>query len=164
MNELRVDKWLWTVRIFKTRALATRACKNKRVRIGERVVKPSALVQVGDTVHVRKPPVTFSFRVLAITPSRVGPKLVPNFIKNVTPPEEYQILKIQRAADQRRKGLGRPTKKERRDLENFFTPGYDDDEWDELDDLDDGDDPDEGDGDYSPEDEQEVLDSMGFWD
>lgn len=157
MTEQRVDKWLWTVRIFKTRALATRACKNGRVRIGDRVAKPASTVQPGDTVYVRKPPVTFSFKILALSPGRVGPKLVPDLIKNTTPPDEYRILEMQRAADQRRKGLGRPTKKERRDLENFMDPAFAGD-WDDLEDEDDEDDS------YSPDDEREMLDSMGFWD
>ncbi len=159
MTEIRLDKWLWTVRIFKTRALAGRACKNGRVQVDGRPGKPSTIVKVGDTVNVRKPPVTFSFKVLAITPGRVGPKLVPNFIKNTTPPEEYELLELQRAANQRQKGLGRPTKKERRDLESYIFPEYDD--WDDTE----TDDEEEDEvTDYTPEDEQEMLDSMGFWD
>lgn len=87
-------------------------------------IKPSAMVKVGDIIKVRKPPVTFSFEVLDLTQNRVGAKLVQNFMKNVTPPEEYEALELQKLSGyiDRAKGTGRPTKKERRDLEQFIAP------------------------------------------
>lgn len=155
MNELRVDKWLWSVRIFKTRSIAANACKNNRIRIGERILKPSSLVAIGDVISVRKPPVTFSFKVLGIPPSRVGAKLVEQYLENRTPPEELQQIEMQRftLAQGRPKGAGRPTKKERRDLDHFFAPN-----WMDLGDEEDTE------CEYDIEDEQELLDSMGFWD
>lgn len=122
MGEVRVDKWLWAVRVFKTRSLATDACKISRVSINGQLAKPSRLVKVGDVVSVRKPPIEFSFRVLQVLNNRVGAKLVPEYMENVTPREQYEILELQRISGfvDRAKGLGRPTKKERRDLEQFM--------------------------------------------
>lgn len=161
-EEIRIDKWLWTVRIFKTRSIAADVCKKGRVTIGDRTAKPAMMVRVGDVVKVRKPPITFSFRVLGITKGRVGPKLVENFMKNITPPEEYRILELQRLSgyEGRAKGTGRPTKKDRRDLDQFMSPEDDMTAW--L--WDDEDQDDVTDDVFSPEDEKEMLDSMGFWD
>ncbi len=124
MNEVRIDKWLWATRIFKTRSIASEACKKGRVFMRDTAIKPSAMVKVGDIIKVRKPPVTFSFEVLDLTQNRVGAKLVQNFMKNVTPPEEYEALELQKLSGyiDRAKGTGRPTKKERRDLEQFIAP------------------------------------------
>ena len=109
MGDVRVDKWLWAVRIFKTRSLATDACKKGRVSIGGVTVKPSRTIQRGDIVSVRKPPVEYSFRVVDLLASRVGAKRVP------------ELLELQRISGfvDRAKGLGRPTKKDRRDLDQF---------------------------------------------
>lgn len=124
MNEVRIDKWLWATRIFKTRSIAAEACKKGKVFMRDTAIKPSAMVKVGDIIKVRKPPVTFSFEVLDLTQNRVGAKLVQNFMKNVTPPEEYEALELQKLSGyiDRAKGTGRPTKKERRDLEQFIAP------------------------------------------
>lgn len=124
MNEVRIDKWMWAVRLFKTRSLAAEACKKGRVSIGGSCVKPSRTVRVGDVIEVRKPPVTFSFRVLDLTESRMGAPLVLHFMENITPPEQYEILEMNRISGfvDRARGLGRPTKKERRDLEQFTHP------------------------------------------
>ena len=121
MNELRVDKWLWAVRVFKTRTVATDACKKGRVVVDGVAVKPSRMVKPGDVVTVRKPPVTYSFKVLALTANRLGAKLVPQYMENVTPESELHILDVVRIGGfiDRRKGLGRPTKREGRDLANF---------------------------------------------
>lgn len=121
MADVRVDKWLWAVRIFKTRTLASEACKKGRVVIGGQTVKPSRVLRVGEVVVVRKPPVEYSFRVLALLNNRVGAKLVSEYMENVTPREQYELLELQRISGfvDRAKGLGRPTKKERRDLEQF---------------------------------------------
>lgn len=139
MADVRVDKWLWAVRIFKTRTLASEACKKGRVVIGGQTVKPSRVLRVGEVVVVRKPPVEYSFRVLALLNNRVGAKLVSEYMENVTPREQYELLELQRISGfvDRAKGLGRPTKKERRDLEQFaenLPEGLDlfdwEDDWD----------------------------------
>ncbi len=134
MNEVRIDKWMWAVRIFKTRTVALDACKKGRVLIDNVSVKPSRMIRVGDVVQVRKPPVTFSFKVLGLSDKRMGAKLVPQFMENVTPPEQYEILELNKISGfvYRQRGTGRPTKKERRDLDQF-TDKFDFDEfdWDE---------------------------------
>ena len=121
MNEVRIDKWMWATRIFKTRTIATEACKKKRISIGGIPVKPSRMIKVGDVIAVRKPPVTFSFRVLDVMERRMGAKLVPQYLDNITPPEEYEILELNKISGfvNRAKGLGRPTKKDRRELDDF---------------------------------------------
>ena len=121
MEEVRVDKWLWAVRIFKTRTIAADACKKGRVMIDQVAVKPSRNIRVGDVIEVRKAPIIFSFKVLALTDKRMGAKLVPLFMENVTPPEQYEILELNKISGfvDRQRGTGRPTKKERRDLEQF---------------------------------------------
>ncbi len=142
MNEVRVDKWLWAMRVFKTRTVATEACKKGRVYIGNVVAKPSRTVKVGDVVNVRKPPVTYSFRVLALTQNRLGAKLVADYMENITPKSELDLLEVVKISGfiDRRKGLGRPTKREGRELAEFtesMSDGWDfdflDDEDDELD-------------------------------
>lgn len=127
-SEVRIDKWIWAVRIFKTRTIAAEACKKGRVMINDVVVKPSRTVKVGDIVKIRKPPVTYSFRVLALTENRLGAKLVPDYMENITPKSELDMLDIVRIAGfvDRRKGLGRPTKREGRQLEEFTSSAYED--------------------------------------
>ena len=121
MSEVRIDKWMWATRIFKTRTIASDACKKNRVSVGGVSVKSSRMIKVGDVVSVRKPPITYSFRVLDVTGNRMGAKLVPQFLENITPPEEYEILEMNKISGfvNRAKGLGRPTKKDRRELEGF---------------------------------------------
>lgn len=136
MEEARVDKWLWAVRIFKTRSIATDACKKGRVAVGGTVVKPSRMIHVGDVVSVRKPPIEYSFRVIQLLGSRVGAKRVEEFMQNVTPREQYELLELQRVSGfvDRAKGLGRPTKKDRRDLDQFaeeLPEGIEIFDWDE---------------------------------
>ena len=132
-SEVRIDKWLWAVRIFKTRTIATEAIKKGRVTMGDNPtpVKPSRMLKVGDTVNVRKPPVTYSFRVLALTENRLGAKLVPEYMENITPQSEYDLLEVVKISGfiDRRKGLGRPTKREGRELSKFTENVYDDG-WD----------------------------------
>lgn len=134
MNEVRIDKWMWATRIFKTRTIAVEACKKGRVMIGGVTVKPSRMIKVGDVIQVRKPPITFSFRVLALTERRMGAKLVPDYLENVTTPDQYEILEMNRISGfvNRAKGMGRPTKKDRRELEQFTEPegAYDDFDFD----------------------------------
>ena len=136
MEEARVDKWLWAVRIFKTRSIATDACKKGRVAVGGTVVKPSRMIHVGDIVSVRKPPIEYSFRVIQLLGSRVGAKRVEEFMQTVTPREQYELLELQRVSGfvDRAKGLGRPTKKDRRDLDQFaeeLPEGIEIFDWDE---------------------------------
>ncbi len=129
----RIDKWLWAARIFKTRSIAADACKNGRVSIGGVNVKPSRPLKVGEVVDVKKPPVTYSFRVLKPIEQRVGAKLVPEVYENVTDPKQYELLEMSRISGfvDRARGTGRPTKKERRALDAFADPmlfGFDDDD------------------------------------
>lgn len=131
MEEVRVDKWLWAVRVFKTRSIASDACKKGRVMIGGVALKPSRNIRVGDVVQVRKAPITFSFKVLALAEKRMGAKMVPDLMENVTPPDQYEIMELNKISGfvDRQRGTGRPTKKERRDLEQF-TDSFDFDEYD----------------------------------
>jgi ribosome-associated heat shock protein Hsp15 len=121
MNEVRIDKWMWATRIFKTRTIASDACRKNRVSVGGVTVKPSRMIKPGDVISVRKPPVTYSFRVLDVTEKRMGAKLVPQYLENITPPEQYELLEMNKISGfvDRAKGLGRPTKKDRRELEQF---------------------------------------------
>ena len=125
-TEIRIDKWMWAVRIFKTRTIATEACKKGRVSIGGVSVKPSRTIKVGEIIDVRKPPVTYSFRVLALAENRMGAKLVPEYMENITPPEQYELLDMIRINGfvDRQKGLGRPTKREGRALREFTETEY----------------------------------------
>lgn len=131
MNEVRVDKWLWAVRIFKTRSIASDACKKGRIMIDGVSLKPSRNIRVGDVIQVKKAPVTYSFKVLELAEKRMGAKLVSEFMQNVTPPEQYEILELNNISGfiDRQRGSGRPTKKERRDL-NEFTETFDFDDFD----------------------------------
>lgn len=121
MMEARIDKWLWAVRIFKTRSIAADACKNGRVTMNGLPVKPSKVIRNDDVISVRKPPITYSFRVLRAIENRVGAKLVPEMLENITPREQFEILEMSRISGfvNRARGTGRPTKKERRKLDDF---------------------------------------------
>ncbi|KAA6302345.1 MAG: Heat shock protein 15 [Candidatus Ordinivivax streblomastigis] len=129
MNEVRIDKWMWAVRIFKTRTIAVEACKKNRVMVNDAVVKPSRMIKAGDVVQVRKPPLTYSFKVMDLTVNRVGAKLVSNYLENITSPEQYALLELQQISGfiDRARGTGRPTKKDRRHLDDFNTPTFVDD-------------------------------------
>ena len=132
----RIDKWLWAARIFKTRSIAVDACKNGRVTIGGVNVKPSHTVKAGEVVAVRKPPVTYSFKILKTIEQRVGAKLLPEIYENVTTPDQYELLEMNRISGfvNRARGMGRPTKKDRRALDEFVGPSLEgtffDDDWD----------------------------------
>lgn len=121
-DNVRIDKWLWAVRIFKTRSLATEACKKGHVTIGDIPVKPSRVVHPGEVVKVRKAPLTLHFKVLALAEKRMSAKLANGFVEDVTPPEEYEIIEMQKQMNwiSRDRGSGRPTKRERRKLDDFF--------------------------------------------
>ena len=124
--EARLDKWLWAARIFKTRSIAADACKNGRISIGGVKQKASKMVKVGDVIEVRKPPITYSFKVLQAIQNRVGAKLVPEVLENVTAKEQLELLEMNRISGfvGRARGTGRPTKKERRELDGFIQPAF----------------------------------------
>lgn len=126
-DSVRVDKYLWAIRVFKTRSVASEAINKGRVLIGGLPVKNSRLVKAGLTIDVKFPPITRSFKVLAITGKRMGAKLVPDFMEEVTAEDQIELMELTRMANAmgRKKGLGRPTKKDRRDLDNM-----DVDDWD----------------------------------
>lgn len=109
------------MRVFKTRTVATDAVKKGRVMMGGVPVKPSRGVKIGDEIEVKKPPITYTFRVKALTENRLGAKLVPDYVENITPQSQYDILDMAKIAGfvDRRKGLGRPTKREGRQLAQF---------------------------------------------
>ena len=122
---------MWATRIFKTRTISTEACKKGRVMVNDVEVKPSRMIKVDDIVKVRKPPVTYSFRVKALTENRLGAKLVPDYLENITPKSELDLLEVVKISGfvDRRKGMGRPTKREGRELSRFKEDAYDDG-WD----------------------------------
>ncbi len=119
---MRIDKFLWCVRYFKTRSIATEACKQGKVRIDEAVVKPSREVYPSDKLTVRKNQVNYQIEVLDLPPSRVGAKLVNLYINDITPKEEFEKLELLKYSRDyyRKKGTGRPTKKDRRELDDWF--------------------------------------------
>ena len=132
----RIDKWLWAARIYKTRSIAADACKNGRVTINNVNVKPSHPVKAGEVVSVKKPPITYSFKILKTIEQRVGAKLIPEVYENVTDAKQYELLEMSRISGfvDRARGTGRPTKKERRALDAFVDPamfGFDDEDMDE---------------------------------
>ena len=139
MAEVRVDKWLWAMRVFKTRTIATDACKKCRVTMGGAAVKPSRMLKEGDVVEVRKPPITYTFRVKQVTQNRLGARLVPEYLVNLTPQAQYDLLEMTRISGfvDRRKGLGRPTKREGREMARFREDSYADTfflDWEDDDD------------------------------
>lgn len=139
-SEVRIDKWLWAMRVFKTRTIATEACKKGRVEISGTTVKPSRTIKIGDIINVRKPPITYTFRVLGLTENRLGAKLVPDYLENITPKEQYDLLEMTRISGfvDRQKGLGRPTKRDAREMAQFKEQSYSADsyflDWEDDDD------------------------------
>lgn len=133
-TEVRIDKWLWAVRLFKTRTLAAEACKKGKVIIQNVQVKPSRNVKVGDVVCIKRNPILFSFKVIALAENRMNAKLVAGFMENVTAADQLELIELAKLAGQsgRDRGTGRPTKKERRDIEEFTEPIFmdDDGDWD----------------------------------
>lgn len=136
MNKVRVDKWLWSVRIFKSRTVATDACKGGKVRLNDASLKPSATVQIGDVLTIRKNGFDFKFKVLELIEKRVSAPIAQKCYENITPPEEmnkYQewFITGKAAAEKRDRGTGRPTKKERREIDDFKENWFDFEDWDE---------------------------------
>jgi ribosome-associated heat shock protein Hsp15 len=131
MAEVRVDKYLWAMRIYKTRSVAADACKNGRITMNGIQLKPSRTFKIGDRFSVRKGPITYSYRVLQLSENRLGAKLVPEYMQDITAPDQLELLELARMAGQtgRDRGTGRPTKKDRREIETFMSDSY----LDELD-------------------------------
>lgn len=127
------------MRVFKTRTIATDACKKGRVTMGGVAVKPSRAIKVGDVIDVRKPPITYTFRVKALAPNRLGAKLVPEYLENITSPDQYELLEMTKISGfvDRRKGLGRPTKRDSREMARFREDSYADTYFLDFDDSDD---------------------------
>ena len=125
MAEVRIDKYLWSIRVYKTRSEATDACKGGKVKVNGSDIKPSKVVKVGDMITARMGPVTYTYRVLDLIDKRQGPKLVPNYAENLTPEEEIAKLRtpVETFFLKRDRGAGRPTKKDRRQMDSL---------WDEL--------------------------------
>ncbi len=127
---MRIDKFLWCIRAFKTRSIAAANCKAEKVWVNGELIKASREVKLGDTIKIRKGPIHFSFKCLQFPTSRVGAKLVSTFVLDVTEKEELDKLERMRlqASMDRPRGLGRPTKKDRRELDDFFDI-FDDEEF-----------------------------------
>jgi ribosome-associated heat shock protein Hsp15 len=119
---IRIDKWLWAVRLYKTRSLAAEECKKGKVMINGMNVKPSREIKEGETIQLRRPPITRSYKIIALAENRMAAKLVPEFMVETTPASELEILEIQKKESffNRERGTGRPTKKDRRDMDDFF--------------------------------------------
>ena len=117
----RIDKYLWAVRIFKTRNTAANACRMGRILIDNNPVKPSRTIEANEIITVRKPPATYTYRISGVTENRVSAKLVINYLEDLTPVEEKIKLDIRQVspASFREKGTGRPTKKERRNIDRW---------------------------------------------
>lgn len=118
----RIDKWLWCVRLYKTRSIAAEEVRKNHVLVDGQPVKSAREIKIGDVVSVKRPPVVYSYKVLDYPPSRVGAKLVEQYLLDVTPPEMRAVEQVihDERANNRPKGMGRPTKKDRRDIEEFF--------------------------------------------
>ena len=133
---MRIDKFLWSIRFYKTRNIAAEEIKKNRVFIGENAVKSSKEVKEGDVIRIRKNQIDYKIKVLQIPKSRIGAKLVPLHITDLTDKEQYEILKIRRMSQDyyRQKGEGRPTKKDRRDMDDFvdadIPSSMSEDDWD----------------------------------
>ncbi|NJW53984.1 RNA-binding S4 domain-containing protein [Salinimicrobium oceani] len=127
---MRVDKYLWCVRYYKTRSIATEACKQGKVRINDQVVKPSREVYPTDKIAIRKNQINYQVEVLDLPKSRIGAKLSNLYVNDITPKEEFEKLELLKYSQDyyRKKGTGRPTKKDRRELDDWFDPEDDTEE------------------------------------
>jgi ribosome-associated heat shock protein Hsp15 len=120
-HDVRIDKWLWAVRIFKTRSQASEACRKGRIVINDVQVKPSRVIKVGEIVIVKKPPVTHQYKILGLLENRQSAKLIVNYVEDLTPEEEKEKLEIKKhiGFEIRDRGIGRPTKRERRLIDHL---------------------------------------------
>lgn len=133
---MRIDKFLWSIRFYKTRTIATEEIKKNRVSIGEGTVKSSKEVKEGDVIKIRKNQIDYKIKVIQIPKSRIGAKLVPLHIKDVTDKEQYELLKLRKMSQDyyRNRGEGRPTKKDRRDMDEYVENDIASDftDWDDF--------------------------------
>ncbi|WP_042720525.1 RNA-binding S4 domain-containing protein [Flavobacterium sp. B17] len=133
---MRIDKFLWSIRFYKTRTIATEEIKKNRVSIGDSVVKSSKEVKEGDVIKIRKNQIDYKIKVIQIPKSRMGAKLVPLHIKDVTDKEQYELLKMRKMSQDyyRIKGEGRPTKKDRREMDDYVENDISSDftDWDDF--------------------------------
>lgn len=133
---MRIDKFLWSIRFYKTRSIAAEEIKKNRVSIGTSAVKSSKEVKEGDTIKIRKNQIDYKIKVIQIPKSRIGAKLVPLHIQDVTDKEQYELLKLRKMSQDyyRNKGEGRPTKKDRRDMDGYIGNDIDSDftDWDDF--------------------------------
>lgn len=133
---MRIDKFLWSVRFYKTRTLAAEEIKKNRVSIGENAVKSSKEVKNGDVIKIRKNQIDYKIKVIDIPKSRVGAKLVSIYVVDMTEKDQYEILALRKSSQDyyRQKGIGRPTKKDRRDMDDYSagdsSEDMDNDDWD----------------------------------
>ena len=133
---MRIDKFLWSVRFYKTRNIAAEEIKKNRVSIGENVVKSSKEVKMGDVIKIKKNQIEYKIKVIDLPKSRIGAKLVALYVIDMTEKDQYDILKMRKSAQDyyRQKGLGRPTKKDRREMDDFSAGSsaseMDNDDWD----------------------------------
>ena len=126
---MRLDKFLWSVRYYKTRSLATDACKKNRIKVNGAVAKASREIIASDTLEVKKDQINLSFKVIQVPKNRIGAKLLTLHIVDTTPKEEYEVLELRKLSQDyyREKGEGRPTKKDRRDLEDYIEDNNEED-------------------------------------
>lgn len=131
-EEVRIDKFLWAVRLFKTRSLASEECKKGRVLINEQQVKSSRTLKAGEVFQVKRPPITYTYKVIQVADKRMGAKLVPGFLEDITTDDQKELLELQKinVTLNRQKGLGRPTKRDRRKIEDFTDQDVDLSDWD----------------------------------
>ena len=133
---MRIDKFLWSVRFYKTRNIAAEEIKKNRVSIGENVVKSSKEVKMGDVIKIKKNQIEYKIKVIDLPKSRIGAKLVALYVNDMTEKDQYDILKMRKSAQDyyRQKGLGRPTKKDRREMDDFSAGSsaseMDNEDWD----------------------------------
>jgi ribosome-associated heat shock protein Hsp15 len=120
-NNLRIDKWLWAVRIFKSRSLASEACKKGKVLIDKVQVKPSRVIKIGEIISIKRLPVVYQYKVLGLLGKRQAAKIVVDYVEDITPEEEKMKLDLQHNTgfELRDRGIGRPTKRERRLIEEL---------------------------------------------
>lgn len=124
--EVRVDKYLFAMRLYKTRTIAADACKKGRITMGGAQLKPARTFHIGDVFSVRKGPITYTYRIKQLSENRLGAKLVPDYLQDITAPDQLELLELARLAGQtgRDRGTGRPTKKDRREIETFLSDDY----------------------------------------
>jgi ribosome-associated heat shock protein Hsp15 len=138
-STVRIDKFLWSVRLYKTRSKATEACRSGKVKVNEKNIRPAKTIQIGDAFQLKRGPIAYRYKIIELLSSRVGAKLVANYIENQTSKEELEKLEVLRLSysQYRSKGLGRPTKKDRRTIDSLKLNPDDAFSWDDWDDWED---------------------------